>query len=271
MGNSRGKEIEHFLANSNFSILNNGSPTHFSTHNTFTHVDLTIISSQLIPNTSCSISKNLHGSDHFPILTSIRLGTVCEYNKPPAKFLTDRADWDIFQNKVLAFLNSIPRQGNNINKEAAVITKALRFAANLSIPQTKNISHKSLVPWWNAEIGILRKNKQHLWNTFRKYPSDVNLISYRKARAVFRKKVKEAKRESFQKFTTNINPNSTSKKIWADIKTPTGNYTSHLIKTIDTGFETINDPREICEHFGKTWSNYSSNSNFSVDFLMAKL
>jgi len=38
--NTRGKNIERAIRENNLIVLNDGSPTHLSTHNTFTHIDI---------------------------------------------------------------------------------------------------------------------------------------------------------------------------------------------------------------------------------------
>lgn len=45
--NSRGTTVQSFLDNSNLILLNDKSPTHFSTHNTYTHIDLSFGSPEL--------------------------------------------------------------------------------------------------------------------------------------------------------------------------------------------------------------------------------
>lgn len=63
----RGSATENLLLNANLCVLNDGSPTHFSTRSTFTHIDLSLASAQLRPFFSWEIDSQLHGSDHFPI------------------------------------------------------------------------------------------------------------------------------------------------------------------------------------------------------------
>lgn len=71
------------------------------------------------------------------------LGNNSHVYKPIAKFITDRADCNIYQRNTTLFLNN-NQQSTNVNREAAAITKAFHFAANLSIPQSKNIPQNHL-------------------------------------------------------------------------------------------------------------------------------
>lgn len=63
--NQRGKIIEKFITNSQFIILNNGTPTHLSTHGTLTHVDLTFCSSSIATMVNWKVENNLFGSDFY--------------------------------------------------------------------------------------------------------------------------------------------------------------------------------------------------------------
>lgn len=69
--NKRGRILSKFFQNTNLNILNDGSPTHFPTHNTFTHIDLSLCSSQLTPYATWKTIDDLHGSDHLPIVITL--------------------------------------------------------------------------------------------------------------------------------------------------------------------------------------------------------
>jgi len=69
--NTRRKTTQRFIDNKHLILLNDKSPTHFSRHNTYTHIDLTLCSPILAPHTKREILSDLHGSDHFPIITTL--------------------------------------------------------------------------------------------------------------------------------------------------------------------------------------------------------
>lgn len=71
--NQRGNIIEQAIHQSNLSILNNGNPTHISTHGTLTHIDLTICSPSLTPIFTWYTLDDPHNSDHLPILISTNI------------------------------------------------------------------------------------------------------------------------------------------------------------------------------------------------------
>jgi len=69
--NTRGETTQRLIDNKRLILLNNKSPTHFSTLNTYTHIDLTLCSPILAPHAKWKILNDLHGSDHFPIITTL--------------------------------------------------------------------------------------------------------------------------------------------------------------------------------------------------------
>lgn len=228
-----------------------------------------MVSPKLAAITNWGVLSDLHGSDHFPIITTVTSGSSQINTHLSSKFLTDRADWECFQSNATQFLTN-RESSSSVNQEAATIQRAIRYAANLAIPQTHKCTKKVVVPWWSKEIHILRQNKQELWKKFKKFPNDTHLIAYRKANALFRKAAKLAKKASFEQFTSNINPKATSKKLWTDVKTLTGNYVPYSINVINAPPLTLSNPLQISEHFAKTWSSYSSDSNFSPEFINSK-
>lgn len=115
-------------------ILNDNAPTHFSTHRTFTHVDVVMCSASIAPRLTCSTLDCLHGSDHFPLVTQLMSGTL-NPGTPKPKFKTDNANWSKFQSVACDIIAKTPKTCN-INKEAGLVHKAIRMAAHYSIPQT---------------------------------------------------------------------------------------------------------------------------------------
>jgi len=90
--NSRGKALERTIAHLNLITLNDGSATHLSTHNTLTHVDISLISPQLAHLCDWSIASNLYGSDHFPITTLVSIRFSADKSPPLPKYKTDLAN-----------------------------------------------------------------------------------------------------------------------------------------------------------------------------------
>lgn len=263
--NKRGKIFEDLILDSDLIVLNHNSPTHFSTHKTFTNVDISLCSAQLAPFCSWSILDSLCGSDHFPIITSLQTNLPTKQSYP-VKYLADRADWEKFKTECELTLTKVPAS-SNINKEAAIILKAIRGAANKSMPRTRTQNAGKRLPWWNSVIAELRHSKQQAWHRYKRNLNNENLMEYKKANALFRKEVKASKRASFEKFTGEINPLSSSKKVWRGINKLSGNPGSININLIQSPAGALSNQSEIANYLVETWAAYSANQNFDATFL----
>jgi len=147
--NKRGRTLANYIDRSNYILLNDKSPTHFSTYNTYRHIDLSFASASIAPEISWEVLDDLHGSDHFPILISIlRNQTVPTFIAKPSFKLKD-ADWNLFKEKITSF-SSESFHSLNVNQEAATIKKILIRSAHISIPQNSTFTQPRTVPWWNS-------------------------------------------------------------------------------------------------------------------------
>lgn len=99
-----------------------------------------------------------------------------------------------------------------------------------------------------------------------------NIIDFRKKNAIFRRNIREAKRLAIAEFTSQINPKTTSSKIWSNIRSFCGIYPSKSIHAIYNPYSmsTSNDPYTIANTFAQFWSDSSSDTNFSHTFVTSK-
>ena len=66
--NPRGRAFENIILNSPISLLNDGSPTHYHIQtNSYTSIDLSICSSQIVEDLQYEVLDSRHTSDHYPI------------------------------------------------------------------------------------------------------------------------------------------------------------------------------------------------------------
>lgn len=267
--NKKGVIIGKFINQSNFIILNNKSPTHLSTHNTLTHIDLTFCSAELALDAEWDIETNFFGSDHLPIITNLFHPTQTQppHNRPC--FKTHKADWKLFESLSDTFHRAAPRS-SNINQEAANVNKIILKSAHLSIPKSAQITSKR-VPWWNKELEDLRKSKNNAWHTLKRNISSETIIDFRKKNALFRRTLKVSKRQSISAFTEEINPNTPIQKIWCNIRRFCGlNPTKGIHCLTQNNNHNITHPQEIADLFCHNWSAESQDSKFSNLFYLNK-
>jgi len=128
--NSRGNIVARFVDRSHYILLNDKSPTHYSTHNTFTHIDLSLATADKAPEITWSVIDDLHGSDHFPILISMFPNTSSHPFLAKPSFNLNKADWKLFSNTITQLSFFTQPCNSNVNKEAAQIKKTLIQSAH---------------------------------------------------------------------------------------------------------------------------------------------
>lgn len=266
--NSRGKILENVINEADLCILNDGRPTHLSTHGTLTHLDITCCTPNFLPFITWKVLDDLYHSDHFPVISTITLSQTNTTHYTARKFLCDFADWVKFSQTVELELEKRP-YSDNPNKEANNMTKAIRTAANLCIPQSSNRGRKH-VPWWNSDLSILRREKMAAWHSFRRHPTQLNLLEYKKRNAIFRREMKQQKKSSFENFAKTININTSPQELWSKVKRLTNHNTQYSITAIQTPQHIITEPKLIAHHFAQNWSEYSLDCNFPNQFRQEK-
>jgi len=83
------------------------------------------------------------------------------------------------------------------------------------------------------------------------------IIAYRKANAFLKREIKIRKRESTTTFTSTIQANTPTTKIWNNIRRFCGNVTT-------------NDKNQIANLLAQDWSHLSKDANFSQEFTSHK-
>lgn len=258
--NSRGRILAGFINDSEYVILNNNSPTHFSTHGSFSHVDLTFCSPSVALYSDWQTLDSMHGSDHYPILIS--LFQNANANTPNTnfipKFKTELANWNLFKTKCLDF-ESIRHISDNVNQEAANISKIILQAANIAIPQSRKIINKK-VPWWNNKLQILKIQKNRSWSTYKREMSIANLVNFRKIRAQYKREIKLTKLKSIHDLGSTINPSTPIAKIWSNIRNFTGfkaTNSIHCVSKLNNPDIILTDRLDIAQEFESFWSDNS--------------
>lgn len=97
----RGREVATFMAHQTLILLNDGSPTHFTTATgSFSHIDLSLSSPALGAQLEWRVYPDLCGSDHFPLVIT---GLQIPQARPSSRYNLRQANWTRFSTS-LAFL-----------------------------------------------------------------------------------------------------------------------------------------------------------------------
>ncbi|GFX55926.1 probable RNA-directed DNA polymerase from transposon X-element [Trichonephila clavipes] len=181
--NSRGRQIEQLILDHCLCLLNHDEKTYFhAPTRTFHSLDLAICSPTLLPMLNFEVDKDLHNSDHFPLLVSHVNGAGTRFRPPTYHF--HRADWDTFTR--LAVITGAMVQNRAVDEAVFNVTEAIRNAADSAIPRTSNSPRKLCKPWWNASCQQAKMEQRRAWGIFRRYPTTDNLIAFKRAKALAR-------------------------------------------------------------------------------------
>ncbi|XP_051165301.1 uncharacterized protein LOC127284060 [Leptopilina boulardi] len=230
-------------------ILNNGSPTLAGRPpNPGSALDLTMVSPNLYTSSSWNVHVDPLGSDHFPILTSLGV-TIPISIFSSHKYNLRSINWPLFSENLRS---SIESNINLLNTNDPIadynnFIQLVDTSISEVCPQRK-ISHthttrnatparKPFVPapWWNSKCDEAIKNRKTAFTNYKLSSNYPNYINYKKAEAIAKRTLNEARRQSFRTFCDSLDRHTPLTKIWSkpsssNISTPS---TSRDIANID--------------------------------------
>ena len=100
------------------------------------------------------VSSQLGGSDHRPVIISIKGQTQPHRNKLPASSNYKKANWDAFREAVDRKTAALKLLETNISSSVALFNKAVLEAAKMFIPRGRRRDYQ---PYWTPELDTLHK------------------------------------------------------------------------------------------------------------------
>ena len=254
--------IEELIDQNDIVLLNDSSPTrHDIFHNTDSAIDLTICSSSLRLDYQWSVDYNTHGSDHWPIhIQHVR-------NSPSSclpKWKIGEGDWDSFSR-----YTEVNRNVKDFQSPVAAyeyLVGILLYGAMMSIPKTCGRPRRAVVPWWNKDCATRRKITRISYKRYRRYPCIDNRTTYRRALAKQKLVFKQARRESFFLYISELKFNSPMILVWNRIRKLQGKFAPSPLPVLKINNLLISDPKEVAETFGRHFANISSVLHYSPHF-----
>ncbi|XP_072398128.1 uncharacterized protein [Diabrotica undecimpunctata] len=199
-----GKKIEKIINTLNLAIINDGSSTHLNlSTGTFSSIDISLCTPTLQLNHNWYVEKDLHGSDHFPILIekhSMKPTPVT----PEPKWRLDKADWRSYQEIIRNGSSKICLE-NSIDEIILQFNKLITEAALEAIGKTKFIRRDKVTPWWNEDCKEAIKESKKALQKYKRYKSLENLINLKECRAKAKLITTRSKRQSWIKYVETIN------------------------------------------------------------------
>lgn len=262
--NRRGKVLEDILwANTSLILLNSGEPTHLNSASGETSIiDLAIVSISITDNIYFSTLDDTFNSDHYPFLILFQDSLNKGQNFYKHNF--KNTNWDSYNE-----LFSLQNDTDDAIEAYQSFTDELNRTTNYIVPQNR-IGTKKKVPWWNIEIALAIKKRKLALKTYIRTKSEIDKIEYKRFKAKARFLVKNSKKDSWRRFISAFNRDSSTTEIWKNIRKLKGQHTGHQIPALLSNNNIVTETHQISEIFSKTFSNYSNNSELTVEELEIK-
>lgn len=265
---TNGKIMENFLMSDQIVLLNGLEHTHFSqSHQTFSSIDLTICTQNILHRAKWFVHADLCSSDHFPIITNIENAPTT--NKPDTmqpqqpKWRVDKADWEKFK-KLCQIEEALPQDPQ---QTLDLIIGKILYAASKCIPQAgPKINKRAPVPWWNEECRAAISQRIKAFKKYKKDPKIENFIEFKKSKAKARWIIKNAKAASWKKFVEQFSSETPSSVVWKNVRKISANSQSIHIPTVIHNNKLISDDKEKANILAASFQHYSSNENYPASF-----
>lgn len=214
-GNRNGNVLQSFIRDSDFGLLNDGSPTRVVPPGISTSApDLSICSSDLLVRCAWSVVQDSGSSDHLPIMIMINGGAASAPSTcfSLRKYNTKYADWQKFSKHVFEEFSSI--QVDDIDR----FVENIQAASDASLPKFNSRQNsKYSVHWWDEEVSEMIKSRRSLLSVYNQSPTLSNYLRYKNQVAKTRAIVKKKKKVSFRGFCENLTIEHTH-RFWGIIK-----------------------------------------------------
>ena len=227
---------------------------------TFTAIDLSLCSPDILMEIDFMVESDSYGSDHFPII--LKIGVSLPDALP--RWNLNRADWVQFDHlcKEKLTLDTIELYAEPI----ALFTDVLCIIAKSCIPKTTAKQKKRCKPWFNTECKDAMTARKSALDSFKTNITSENLSNFRIARAKARRACRENKRASWQQYVSRLNSRTTLKSTWDIVRRISGKYKANTVLHLKSNTYDITDVKEICNTLAKQFAFNSSSDNYSHMF-----
>ena len=156
------------------------------------------------------MSLQLGGSDHRPVIISIKGQTQPHRNKLPASWNYKKANWDAFREAVDKKTAALELPESNISSSVALFNKAVLEAAKMFIPRGRRHDYQ---PYWTPELDNLHKALDQR-EKMESSPSNANVEAHSKAKAQYKRARTQATRSSWREKTESLNMEKDMTGLW---------------------------------------------------------
>ena len=139
-------------------------------------------------------------------------------------------------------------------------------SAHSHVPRTSGQPNRPVVPWWNKSCAVHKKITRICYKRYRRYPSDVNRISYCRARAKQKRAFKEARRESWENYISSLTSKTPPKLIWDKIRKLQGKFSPSPLPILKIDNNFITHHRDVAETLAGHFAGVSSANHYPAEF-----
>lgn len=184
-------------------------------------LDLTMCSARLAADLVWKRLNLTHGSDHYPICTTLTTRCLPQKENPPLlKYRLSGARWDLYSQILEDAILTLPQVSpNNLDVCISQLSDAISSAADESIPLKNSASGKiSSPPWWDRECTSIIKLRNEAEQSYALNMAIENLVEYNRIVARSRRLFKKKKYEGWKKFCSSLSPSTPSSMIWQNFR-----------------------------------------------------
>lgn len=197
--NARGNDIANLILQTNLHVLNKGHPTRQNlAANNSSAIDISGASPDIAVNMDWEVQSVNLGSDHLPIVM-----TLYSHNKVPPAMRTR-----IHYKKLANIIPNLEFDDTNNIEEFEERLENIVSSHTSTIKSTKTNKH-----WWNDKIKRLWDVKQGKQRVYNANKNTFTATELNNAIKNLRREINYSKKESWNKFTSEIHPQNTIKDV----------------------------------------------------------
>src|SRR5206468_7651384 len=145
----------------------------------------------------------------------------------------------------------------------------ITIARKIYLKQTQTTTVKKK-PWFDDSCKTAISNRKRSLKQFYNHPTTDNLDNFRMIRAKARRTIREAKKQSWQKFVSGLNSRITVRKAWDMIRKLSGRGTQTTVHHLVSNNILVTDLKDISNTLAKTFSFNSSINHYTPEFQQHK-
>ena len=224
----RGISLVDLITQNDIALLDRNKMTSmWKVDKTFSHIDLSLCSTELLSWFQWDVYDEPLNSDHFPVMLKSEIQKNiggCE------KWLLQKADWKKYQHSTET--EEQCETFNSVHDAASYLENHIKKAASKTIPKSKGTGRRQSPPWWNGKCRAAIWKRKAAFKKYRRVTSRENFNKFSKARAEARKIVRLSKREAWKTFLDSINEKTSSKDIYRKFNMMNNRHKSELVNTL---------------------------------------